>query len=100
MPGGKMDDKTTMIPAFRTADRLRIRYAEAGRGVGQTGVLTSPWPESRFAFRQVLEGLAQRFYVTAMHLPGFGRAGDRLDLYAPQGTGALLVELINEWQLE
>ena len=94
-----MDDKTTMIPAFRTADRLRIRYAEAGRGVGETVVLTSPWPESLFAFRKVWGRLGQRFHVIAIDLPGFGRSDGRLDLYAPKAMGAFLVNLINEWQL-
>jgi len=94
-----MDDKTTMIPAFRTADRLRIRYAEAGRGVGETVVLTSPWPESLFAFRKVWGRLAQRFHVIAIDLPGFGQSDRRLDLYAPKAMGAFLVNLTNEWQL-
>ena len=31
-----------MEVSFRTADRVRIRYAEAGRGVGETVVLTVP----------------------------------------------------------
>jgi len=94
-----MNATTTMIPAFRTADRLRIRYAEAGRGVGATVVLTSPWPESLFAFRKVWGRLAQRFHVIAIDLPGFGQSERRLDLYTPKAMGAFLVNLINEWRL-
>jgi len=94
-----MNDTTTMTPALRTADRLRIRYAEAGRGVGETVVLTSPWPESLFAFRKVWGRLAQRFHVIAIDLPGFGQSERRLDLYTPKAMGAFLVNLINEWRL-
>src|SRR5689334_21393421 len=99
LPGGNVDDKTTMKPAFRTADRVRIRYAETGRGVGETVVLTCPWPESLFAFRKVWGRLAKRFHVIAIDLPGFGQSDRRLDLYAPKAMGAFLVNLINEWQL-
>jgi pimeloyl-ACP methyl ester carboxylesterase len=88
-----------MQPAFRTADRVRIRYAEAGRGLGETVVLTSPWPESLFAFRKVWGRLAERFHVVAIDLPGFGQSDRRLDLYTPRAMGAFLVKLINEWQL-
>ena len=97
--GDNVADKTTMKPAFRTADGVRIRYAEAGRGAGETVVLTCPWPESLFAFRKVWGRLAQRFHVIAIDLPGFGQSDRRLDLYAPKAMGAFLVKLINEWQL-
>jgi pimeloyl-ACP methyl ester carboxylesterase len=90
---------TTMEPAFRTVDGVRIRYAEAGRGVGDTVVLTCPWPESLLAFRKVWGPLAERFHVIAIDLPGFGQSDSRLDLYTPKAMGAFLVNLINEWQL-
>jgi pimeloyl-ACP methyl ester carboxylesterase len=90
---------TTMEPAFRTVDGARIRYAEAGRGVGDTVVLTCPWPESLLAFRKVWGPLAERFHVIAIDLPGFGQSDSRLDLYTPKAMGAFLVNLINEWQL-
>src|SRR5258708_21237420 len=99
MNGANMDVKTKMIPAFRTADRLRIRYAEAGRGVGETVVLTSPWPESLFAFRKVWGRLAERLHVIGIDLAGFGQSDRRLDLFAPKAMGAFLVKLVNEWQL-
>src|SRR5258706_3763320 len=88
-----------MEVSFRTADRVRIRYAEAGRGVGETVVLTSPWPESLFAFRKVWGRLAERLHVIAIDLPGFGQSDRRQDLFAPKAMGAFLVNLINEWQL-
>lgn len=91
--------KATMVPAFRTADRVRIRYAEAGRGLGETVVLTSPWPESLFAFRKVWGRLAERFHMIAIDLPGFGQSDRRLDLYAPKAMGAFPINLINEWRL-
>src|SRR2546425_11567152 len=96
--GGNMNDKTAMKAAFRTADRVRIRYAEAGRGGGETVVLTSPWPESLLAFRKVWGRLAERFHGIAIDLPRFGQSDRRRDLYAPKGKGAFLVSLLNECQ--
>src|SRR5258706_13924880 len=88
-----------VVLSFRTADRVRIRYAEAGRGVGETVVLTSPWPESLLAFRKVWGRLAERLHVIAIDLPGFGQSDRRLDLFAPKAMGEFLVKLVNEWRL-
>ncbi len=90
---------TTMEPAFRSVDGVRIRYAEAGQGRSDTVVLTCPWPESLFAFRKVWERFAERFHVIAIDLPGFGQSEHRLELYTPRAMGVFLVDLINEWQL-
>jgi len=88
-----------MESATREADGVEIRFAEAGRGGSETAVLTSPWPESLFAFRKVWDRLAEQFHVVAIDLPGFGRSERQLDLLSPPAMGAFLVELVREWDL-
>ena len=63
-----------MDPAFREADGVKIRFAEAGQGASETVVLTSPWPESLLAFRKVWDRLAEQFHLLAIDLPGFGQS--------------------------
>ena len=85
--------------AFREADGVKIRFAEAGRGGSETVVLTSPWPESVLAFRRVWDRLAERFHLLAIDLPGFGQSERQLDLLSPQSMGAFLLQLVKEWDL-
>jgi pimeloyl-ACP methyl ester carboxylesterase len=89
----------TMDPAFREADGVKIRFAQAGQGGSETVVLTCPWPESLFAFRMVWDRLAEQFHVIAIDLPGFGQSEARLDLFSPPAMGAFLVQLVNDWDL-
>jgi len=86
-------------PAIREADGVKIRFAEAGPAGGETVVLTSPWPESLFAFRKVWDRLAEQFHVVAIDLPGFGQSERQLDLLSPRAMGAFLVQLVREWDL-
>lgn len=89
----------TMNPAIRQADGVRIRFAEAGQGRSETAVLTSPWPESLFAFHRVWDRLAERFHLVAIDLPGFGQSEGRLNLFSPTAMGAFLIQLVREWKL-
>lgn len=59
---------------FRTVAGLRIRSAECGGETSQWILMTSPWPESMFAFAPIWDTLAQRFHVVAVDLPGGRRA--------------------------
>jgi pimeloyl-ACP methyl ester carboxylesterase len=88
-----------MDPAIREADGVNIRFAEAGQGESETAVMTSPWPESLFAFRKVWDRLVEQFHVVAIDLPGFGQSERQLDLLSPPAMGAFLVQLIREWDL-
>jgi len=88
-----------MDPAFREADGVKIRFAEAGRGSDESAILTSPWPESLFAFRKVWDRLAGQFHVIAIDLPGFGQSERQLDLLSPPAMGAFLIQLVREWNL-
>ena len=88
-----------MEPAIREADGVKIRFAEAGHGGTETVVMTSPWPESLFAFRKLWDRLAEQFHVVAIDLPGFGQSERQLDLLSPRAMGAFLVQMLREWDL-
>src|SRR5271155_5656378 len=85
--------------AVRDADNLRIRFAETGQGRRETVVLTSPWPESVLAFRNVWDRLAEQFHLIAIDLPGFGQSERQLDLLSPSAMGSFLLQLVDEWDL-
>ena len=89
----------TIKPAVRTAEGLRIRYAEAGPNSGDTVVFTNPWPESLYAFRSIWDRIAAHFHVVAIDLPGFGGSERRLDLLSPRAMAGFLVELVQQWNL-
>jgi pimeloyl-ACP methyl ester carboxylesterase len=92
---------TTMTPQvrFRTVDGVRIRYADSGGSREQTVVLTSPWPESLYAFAPMWSSLAQQARLFAIDLPGFGASERRDDLLSPRAMGQFLAQLIAEVDL-
>jgi pimeloyl-ACP methyl ester carboxylesterase len=93
MSKGTSQERQPFDVAWRTIDGLKVRYATGGKG-DERVVLFSPWPESIFAFAPVWEGLAKRFEVLALDLPGFGRSEARDDLFAPQKMGEFIAKAI------
>jgi pimeloyl-ACP methyl ester carboxylesterase len=93
------ENPMAMEVAIREADGVKIRFAEAGQGGNETVLLTCPWPESLFAFREVWDRLAERFHVVAIDLPGFGQSEARSNLFSPQAMGDFLLRLTTEWDL-
>jgi len=89
----------TMQIGFRTVDGVRIRYAESEGPAEITIVLTSPWPESIYAFVPMWAALARRFRLFAVDLPGFGGSERHADLLSPETMGSFLIELIDECEL-
>jgi pimeloyl-ACP methyl ester carboxylesterase len=83
-------------PKFRTIDGVRIRYAESEGPPERTILLTSPWPESVYAYASVWATLAQHARLFAVDLPGFGASDAGDDLFSPRAMGGFLVELIDE----
>ncbi len=81
---------------FRDVDGTRIRYAESNGPAEQSILLTSPWPESVYAFASIWPSLAPRFHLTAVDLPGFGKSERKDQLLSPQAMGDFLVRLIDE----
>jgi pimeloyl-ACP methyl ester carboxylesterase len=86
-------------PQFRTIHGVRIRYAESGGPQERTLLLTSPWPESLFAFAPMWATLAEDARLFAVDLPGFGRSERRDDLLSPRAMGGFLARLIAEADL-
>jgi pimeloyl-ACP methyl ester carboxylesterase len=89
----------TMSVWYRTVDGVRIRCAESDGPPGRTVVLTSPWPESIFAFAPIWSLIGRRLRLFAVDLPGFGASERRDDLLSPRAMGAFLVRLVDECEL-
>jgi pimeloyl-ACP methyl ester carboxylesterase len=92
---------TAAIPEarFRTIDGVRIRYADSGGSQEPVVLLTSPWPESLYAFAPKWATLAEHARLFAVDLPGFGASERRDDLLSPRAMGAFLARLIAEADL-
>jgi pimeloyl-ACP methyl ester carboxylesterase len=86
-------------PQWRTIDGVRIRYADSGGSREPVVLLTSPWPESIYAFAPMWATLAEHARLFAIDLPGFGRSERRDDLLSPRAMGAFLAALIAEADL-
>jgi hypothetical protein len=50
---------TSIKPQFRMIDGVKIRYADSGGSHASTLLLTSPWPESVYAFAPMWEVLSE-----------------------------------------
>ena len=83
-------------PQFRTIDGLRIRCADSGGSERPTLLLTSPWPESIYAFAPMWATLAEHCRLFAVDLPGFGASERREELMSPRAMGEFLADLISE----
>lgn len=85
--------------SFRTVDGVRIRYADSGGQQERVVVLTSPWPESVYAFAPMWATLSEHARLFAIDLPGFGASERREDLLSPRAMGEFLARLIAEADL-
>lgn len=81
-------------------DGVNVRCARSGKPDGIPVLLTSPWPESIYAFRQVLPAINAGSPVIAVDLPGFGRSESRPDLMSPVGMGDFVVKLAAHFGIE
>jgi pimeloyl-ACP methyl ester carboxylesterase len=84
---------------FCTHGGVSIRYAESAGPAPESILLTSPWPESVYAFAPIWPALTERFRVVAVDLPGFGGSQRRGDLLTPRAMARYIVRLIEEWDL-
>jgi len=89
---------TTTIPrvSFETFAGVRIRYADSGNPEDPAVLLTSPWPESLYAFAPMWATLSAHARLFAVDLPGFGASERREDLLSPRAMGEFLVQLTSE----
>jgi pimeloyl-ACP methyl ester carboxylesterase len=95
-----MATTTTLRTRFRTVDGVRIRYADTGGSREPALLLTSPWPESVYAFARVWDSLAEHARLFAIDLPGFGASERREDLLSPRAMGEFLARLIEDVGLD
>ncbi len=86
-------------PQFRIIDGVKVRYADTGGSQEPTVLLTSPWPESVYAFAPMWGTLSEHARLFAVDLPGFGASERRDDLLSPRAMGEFLAELILEADL-
>jgi pimeloyl-ACP methyl ester carboxylesterase len=86
-------------PKFRTIDGVRVRYADIGGSHETVVLLTSPWPESVYAFAPMWATLAEHARLFAVDLPGFGASERRADLLSPRAMGGFLARLVAEADL-
>ena len=93
-----MTNPATLPTSTALVDGLRIRYADSGAD-GPVILLTSPWPESLFAFRRVWPALARTARPVALDLPGFGHSEGRPDVLTPSAMGEFLLRFIAERKL-
>jgi pimeloyl-ACP methyl ester carboxylesterase len=84
---------------FRVIAGIRVRYADSGGSSVPTLVLTSPWPESVYAFTPMWAALSERARLFAVDLPGFGASERREDLLSPREMGRFLARLVAEADL-
>jgi pimeloyl-ACP methyl ester carboxylesterase len=84
---------------FRAVDGLQIRFAESGGSASQRLVLTSPWPESLYAFERVWPRLSRTARLVAIDLPGFGRSQRRTSLLSPMAMSDFLIRILDDWDI-
>jgi pimeloyl-ACP methyl ester carboxylesterase len=94
-----MPTTTTPQVQFRTVKGIRIRYADSDGPHEPVVLLTSPWPESVYAFAPIWAKLAEHARLFAVDLPGFGASEARDALFSPRAMGEFLAELIAEADL-
>ncbi|WP_159949559.1 hypothetical protein [Rhizobium sp. 18065] len=59
-------------------------------------MLTSPWPESVYAFRLIWPQLAELGPLVAIDLPGFGMSDASRGALTPEGMGGFILRLFGE----
>jgi pimeloyl-ACP methyl ester carboxylesterase len=90
----------TLPITFQPVDGVDVRVAKSDGGHAETLILTSPWPESIYAFQSTWSTLSGKANLMAVDLPGFGASERRDDLLAPQGMADFLLRLIDQWGIE
>jgi pimeloyl-ACP methyl ester carboxylesterase len=97
-----MRDELPDIGSVETTqiDGLRIRFASSGNAHGIPVLLTSPWPESIYAFRDVLSDIGKLNPLIAIDLPGYGRSEGRPDVMSPEAMGMFILHAAEHFGIE
>ncbi|MEB8340311.1 alpha/beta fold hydrolase [Streptomyces endophyticus] len=73
-PGLPLHDLAGFTHHWVDAAGIRLHAVEGGRSAGPTVVLLAGFPQTWWAWRKVMPGLAERFRVIAIDLPGQGHS--------------------------
>ncbi|MFB6999079.1 alpha/beta fold hydrolase [Streptomyces virginiae] len=73
-PGLPLYDLAGFTHRWVDAEGIRLHAVEGGRPAGPTVVLLAGFPQTWWAWRKVMPGLAERFHVIAIDLPGQGHS--------------------------
>jgi pimeloyl-ACP methyl ester carboxylesterase len=90
----------TIAISYQPVDRVDVRVAKSDGDRDETLILTSPWPESLYAFESTWSVLSKEANLLAIDLPGFGGSQRRDELLTPRMMGAFLVRLMDQWEIE
>jgi pimeloyl-ACP methyl ester carboxylesterase len=71
-----------------------------GEAKGRPVLLTSPWPESIFAYRAIWPRLADGAALIAIDLPGFGQSQRRPDLPDSRAMGDFVRKVLKAFSLK
>ncbi|NEB75798.1 alpha/beta hydrolase [Streptomyces sp. SID14478] len=74
LPGLPLHDLAGFTHRWVDADGIRLHTVRGGRPAGPTVVLLAGFPQTWWAWRKVMPGLAERFHVVAVDLPGQGHS--------------------------
>jgi len=85
---------------FINVDGLKLRLLRSNSQRGIPVMLTSPWPESLYAFERIWRALAASAPLVALDLPGFGRSEGRADVMSPKAMGDFLPKVIDALGLD
>lgn len=79
---------------FIEVDGLKIRFQRNGVEGRIPVVLTSPWPESLYAFQRIWPILSAEVSLLAFDLPGFGLSESRQQLMSPRAMGDFILKIL------
>jgi pimeloyl-ACP methyl ester carboxylesterase len=79
---------------FIEVDGLKIRLQRNKVGGGIPVVLTSPWPESLFAYQRIWPIFGAEASLIAVDIPGFGQSEGRPQLMSPRAMGDFIPKIL------
>jgi pimeloyl-ACP methyl ester carboxylesterase len=78
-------------------DGLKIRVCHCGRADGLPIVMLSPWPESIYAFRDVIPSVKGLGSLLAVDLPGFGGSAGGVNIMSPTAQADFVIKLAGQF---
>ena len=85
---------------FIEIDGLKIRFRRNRGGTGIPLVLTSPWPESLYAYNRIWSSLGTEASLISVDLPGFGQSESRSELMSPRTMGEFIPKMLTALGLD